>query len=229
MKNAIVLCSGGLDSVVAAYSIKNKYDKLKFLFFDYGQRALKEEEFCSKEIAKKLKADFVKIELKWLGEISTALLNKEVSFPETTDKDLEDGKKDIENWYVPGRNSIFIINATAFAEAESIKNKEKYDIIVGFENEGAGHFKDTTESFVKKINELSKEATEGFQVIAPLIKLDKTEVVKLGKKLKVPFELTYSCYIGSNEKLSHCGKCLNCKLRQKGFYWAGVEDNSLYQ
>src|SRR3989344_627455 len=130
MKNAIVLCSGGLDSVVAAYSIKNKYDKLKFLFFDYGQRALKEEEFCSKEIAKKLKADFVKIELKWLGEISTALLNKEVSFHETTDKDLEDGKKDIENWYVPGRNSIFIINATAFAEAESIKNKEKYDIIV---------------------------------------------------------------------------------------------------
>ena len=229
MKNAIILCSGGLDSVVTAYYVKDKYSKLKFLFFDYGQRSLKEEEYCSREIAKKLNVEFIKIELKWLGEISTAMLNKDVKIKETTDKDLEDGKKDIVNWYVPCRNSIFLINAIAFADSEFLKKKERYDVVVGFENEGEGHFKDTTESFVKKVNELSEEATEGFEVIAPLIKKDKTEVVKLGKELKVPFELTYSCYVGSKDKLTHCGKCLNCKLRQKGFYWAGVEDRSKYE
>jgi len=53
----------------------------------------------------------------------------------------------------------------------------------------------------------------------------------LGEELKVPFELTYSCYVGNSFNggiPKHCGKCLNCMLRKKGFYWAGVEDNSLY-
>ena len=99
MKNAIVLCSGGVDSVVSAYFVKEKYDKLKFLFFDYGQKALKEEEYCSRKIAEKLGASFVKVELSWLGKISTAMLNKEGSFKETTEKDLEDGSKEILNWW----------------------------------------------------------------------------------------------------------------------------------
>lgn len=223
MKNAIILCSGGLDSVVAAYFVKDKYKKLKFLFFDYGQRALREEEKFVKEIAKKLNADFEKVELPWLGKISTAMLNKPGKIKETSERDLETNRR-IENWYVPCRNTIFLSNALAFAESEFLKNKENWDIIVGFENEGEGHFKDTTEDFVKKFNELSKEATEGFEIIAPLIKLDKPEVIKIGNKLKVPFELTYSCYIENG----HCGKCLNCMLRKKGFYWAGVEDPTKY-
>ena len=225
MKNAMVLCSGGLDSVVVAYSIKNKYRKLKLLFFDYGQRALKEEEKCVREISKKLNSDFEKIKLPWLGKISTAMLNREGEFRETTEKDF--GKKeDLLTWWVPCRNSIFLINALAFAESEFLKNKERYDIIIGLKNEGEAHFKDTTERFIKKINNLVKDATNDgdYEIIAPLIKLDKPEVIKLGEKLKIPFELTYSCYIENG----HCGKCLNCMLRKKGFYWAGVKDPTKY-
>ena len=225
MKNAMVLCSGGLDSVVVAYSIKNKYRKLKLLFFDYGQRALKEEEKCVREISKKLNSDFEKIKLPWLGKISTAMLNREGEFRETTEKDL--GKKeDLLTWWVPCRNSIFLINALAFAESEFLKNKERYDIIIGLKNEGEVHFKDTTERFIKKINNLVKDATNDgdYEIIAPLIKLDKPEVIKIGEKLKIPFELTYSCYIENG----HCGKCLNCMLRKKGFYWAGVKDPTKY-
>ena len=225
MKNAMVLCSGGLDSVVVAYSIKNKYRKLKLLFFDYGQRALKEEEKCVREISKKLNSNFEKVKLPWLGDISTAMLNRECEFRETTEKDL--GKKeDLLTWWVPCRNSIFLINALAFAESEFLKNKERYDIIIGLKNEGEAHFKDTTERFIKKINNLVKDATNDgdYEIIAPLIKLDKPEVIKLGEKLKIPFELTYSCYIENG----HCGKCLNCMLRKKGFYWAGVKDPTKY-
>ena len=231
MRNAIILCSGGLDSVTTAYYIKDKYEKLKFLFFDYNQRAVKEEEFCCREICKKLNGEFIKIELKWLGNISMAMLNKNVEIKETSEKDLEDSSKDLLNWWVPCRNSVFLINALAFAESEFLKNKERYDVIIGLKDEGNEHFKDTTEKFVSKVNELAEEGTNdgGYEVIAPLIKMDKTEVVKLGVKLKVPFELTYSCYIESDSKLIHCGKCLNCMLRKKGFYWAGVEDPSLYK
>ena len=221
----MVLCSGGLDSVVVAYSIKNKYRKLKLLFFDYGQRALKEEEKCVREISKKLNSDFEKVKLPWLGDISTAMLNKGGEFKSTIEKDLEK-KEDLLTWWVPCRNSIFLINALAFAESEFLKNKERYDIIIGLKNEGEVHFKDTTERFIKKINNLVKDATNDgdYEIIAPLIKLDKPEVIKLGEKLKIPFELTYSCYIENG----HCGKCLNCMLRKKGFYWAGVKDPTKY-
>jgi 7-cyano-7-deazaguanine synthase len=228
MKNVIILCSGGLDSVVATYSVKDQYEKLKFLFFDYGQRTEKQEEYFCRKIAEKLDGEFVKVELRWLGEISQAAINKNIEIKETTEQNLENNKR-LENWWVPCRNSIFLINALAFAESEFLKNKERYDVVIGLKNEGAVHFKDTTQKFLDKIQELSEEATNdgGFKVLAPLIELDKPEVVKLGEKLGVPFELTYSCYIGS-EELKHCGKCLNCMLRKKGFYWSGIEDPSSY-
>ncbi len=230
MRNAIILCSGGLDSAVAAYKVKKEYNKLKFLFFDYGQRAVKEEEFCSKKICEKLKAEFVKVDLKWLGEISGAALNNPGRYKGTTEKDLENAKSEIINWWVPCRNSVFLINALAFAESEFLKNKERYDIIIGLKNEGREHMKDTTPEFLKRINELAEEGTYhgGYKILAPLIELDKTEVIKLGKKLNVPFELTYSCYVESKNKLKHCGKCLNCMLRKKSFYWSGVKDPTSY-
>ena len=234
MKNAIVLCSGGLDSVVAAYAVRKKYANLIFLFFDYGQRALKEEERCVKKVARLLNARFLKLNLKWLGDLSNTPINKIKKFKRTTDKDLEKGDKDVLNWWVPCRNSVFLINAIAFAESFYLNDKDKYDVIIGLKNEGRVFMKDTTEKFVNKFNELIKEATfHGFyKVIAPLIKLDKTEVIALGKKLNVPFEFTFSCYVGSGFKGKipiHCGRCLNCVLRKKGFYWSGVRDDSLYK
>lgn len=234
MKNAIVLCSGGLDSVVAAYFIRKKYRKLIFLFFDYGQRALKEEEYCVRKIAKLLKAMFLKLNLRWLGDLSNTPINKQVKFKRTTDKDLEKGDKDVLKWWIPCRNSVFLINALALVESKYLKSKEKYDVIIGLKHEGRVFMNDTTEKFVKKFNELVKEATiHGFyRIMVPIIKLDKTEVVELGSRLKVPFEFTYSCYIGSgfNGKIPlHCGRCLNCVLRKKGFYWSGIKDSSLYK
>ena len=221
MKNAIIAISGGLDSTVTAYYVKNRlnYDKLRFLFFDYNQRAVKEEETAVKKIAKELNAEFKKINLEWLGEISTAVLNKNKNIPETTEKDLEDEKKDLSPWWVPCRNSVFLINALAYAESEFIKTKEKYDIFIGLINEGRVHMKDTTKEFIESTNNLQKHATDkgDFKIIAPLIDKDKAEITSLGKELNVPFELTYSCYIENGP----CGKCLNCMLRKKAFYWSG--------
>ncbi len=230
MKNALIVISGGLDSTVTAYYVKNRlnYDILKFLFFDYNQRALKEEETAVKKIADELNADFKKITLPWLGELSTAVINKNKKIPKITEKDLEDENKDLTPWWVPCRNSIFLISALAYAESEFIKNKEIYDIFIGLINEGRVHMKDTTKEFIESINNLQKHATNNgnFKILAPLIDKDKTEIIKLGKELNIPFELTYSCYI---EGKNHCGKCLNCMLRKKAFYWAGISDPTRYQ
>jgi len=238
MGSAIVLVSGGLDSVTTAYYVKKKlkYEKLLFLFFDYEQRTLKEEEYCGRETAKLLKADFKKIDLKWLGGISTAMLNTDEEMPDIDEKELgniEKGKEEILNYWVPCRNAVFLIAALAHAESCVLGKKEKPDIFIGLKCEGRIPMKDTTPSFVAAMQKLAEEATHDgeYKVIAPLIDKDKDEIVKLGKELGVPFGLTYSCYSGGKFKGKvpiHCGRCENCVQRKKGFYWAGVEDVSLY-
>ena len=236
MSNAIVVTSGGLDSVTAAYYVKRNYEKISLLFFDYGQRCLGEELFCMKAIAKKLNVSFKVIDIRWLNDISTSMINSNKTVQETTMKDLEDikrEKKDVLNWYVPCRNALFLISALAHAESLFIKTKERYDIIIGIKKEGQITFKDSTPSFVNAINNLAEECTHhgGYKVIAPLIDFDKDEIVSLAQKLKVPLEFTYSCYTGSDFKNGlpvHCGYCSNCRQRQAAFYWANVKDPSIY-
>ncbi len=226
MKKAIVLCSGGIDSVTASHYVKKKlnYSKIIILFFNYGQKSLNKERGCSQFCAKELDANFKEIELNWLGEISTSLINCEGKVNEV--KDLRDTKKESEKFYVPCRNTIFLTYALALAESLFIKNKEKFDIFVGFKCEGKESYPDTTKEFVKEINSLSRLSCNGkFKIIAPLINKDKEDIVKLGEKLGVYFKDTHSCYISDK----HCGTCLACMLRKAGFYWANVKDVTDYE
>jgi len=229
MKNAIILCSGGIDSVTTAYYIKKRlnYNNLIFLFFDYGQKSITEEEKCSKVCAKKIKAKFRKIKLHELRGISTSLINKQGSIEKVERKNLKDTKKESKKWYVPYRNAIFLAYAIAVAESIYIKEKKKCDIFVGFKKEGRGGYPDTSQSFLNSIENLSKYSEAGnYSVRAPLMNKDKSDLVVLGKKLGVDFRNTFSCYIG---KSNHCGYCLSCRLRQEGFYWANIKDPTLYE
>ena len=229
MKNAIVLCSGGIDSVTTAHYVKKKlnYANLIVLFFDYGQRSIASEKKFSRQCSKKLNAKFVEIQLKWLNEISTSLINKKRKVKKISRNDLKNTEKESEKYYVPCRNAIFLVHALALVESIFIKEKKKYDIFVGFKNEGKESYPDTTEEFVKKINDLSQiSCQKNFKIIAPLIKIDKEDIICLGEKLGVDFKKTTSCYIGEKE---HCGFCLACRLRQEGFYWANVKDPTKYK
>ena len=100
MKNAIILCSGGLDSVTVAHYARKKlhYGKVIILFFNYGQRTIKQERLASKICAKKIRAKFIEIELKWLGEISTSLINQNKKAHKIKRKGLRDTKKESINW-----------------------------------------------------------------------------------------------------------------------------------
>ncbi len=238
VKNAIVVCSGGLDSGIVSYYVKKKInpESLLLLFFDYGQRTLKEEKYCVEVISKSLGAELKVIDMKWLGDISAALLNSNEETPVTTVEDLGDVEKEKEArklWWVPCRNSLFLLSALAHAESIFLNTGERPVIYSGIKKEGKVPMKDTTPIFLKKINELGQEATYHgkYKIEAPLMEMDKDAVVKLGSELGVPFENTYSCFTGCgfrDEIPVHCGTCSNCKLRQTGFYWSDVKDTSVY-
>ncbi len=230
MKNAIILCSGGIDSVTTAYYVKNKlkYDNIIILFFDYEQRTSMEERKCSKKCAENLNAEFMEIKLKELGKISTSLINKKTKVKKLERKELKDSKKESDKYYVPCRNSVFLVYALAIAESLFIKNQKKYDIFVGFKCEGKESYPDTTLEYVKEMNKLSRISCNSIKIFAPLIKKDKEDIILLGNELDVDFKQTYSCYAGAENK-KHCGVCLSCRLRQEGFYWANVKDPTKYE
>jgi len=233
-KNAIILCSGGLDSSVTAYYVRKKlgYKSLIILFFNYLQRTLKQERKAAEKLAKKPGAEFKEIKVPELASISTSLINKKTKARKIKRKELKDTKKESLNYYVPCRNIVFLVYALALAESLQIKtkNKEIFDIFTGFKSEGQEAYPDTTPEFVKEMNKLKNTATElKGKIIAPLINKDKDEIILLGKKLGVKLEDTYSCYIGTKNKQEHCGTCLSCRLRQEAFYWANVEDKTKYK
>ncbi len=227
MKNAIILCSGGIDSVTASYYVKKKlkYNKIIILFFDYNQKSLIKERECSRNCSKELGAIFNEIKLDWLGRISTSLINKKGNIKKLERRDLRDTKKESEKFYVPCRNTVFLVYALALAESLFIKEKKNYDIFIGFKDEGKESFPDATKEFVNEMDKLSRISTKGFRIYAPLIEKDKEDIILLGKKLRIDFRKTHSCYVSNKA----CGKCLACMLRKEGFYWSNLTDPTKYK
>jgi len=224
MKKAIILCSGGLDSVTTAYHVKKEldYDELFILFFNYAQKGLEMERESSKKCASDLNGEFMEINLEWLGKISDSLINKEGEIKRLVKDDLKNTQEYAKVWYVPNRNSIFLNCAIALADSLG-----GGDLFVGFKSEGGENYPDTTPGFIEEINKISERVSSNkIKIIAPLIEKDKEDIVKMGKELEIDCRDTFSCDIG---KGIHCGYCLSCKLRQQGFYWADIKDPTKYQ
>lgn len=226
MKSAIVVCSGGLDSVTAAHYVRKEGYGVRVLFFNYGQRNYFMEKKCAENCSSDLGAEFIEIDLRYLGEISSSMLNSSKEHKKLTRGNLKDSREESDKWYVPSRNLVFLSNALSIAESLVIKGGGVSEIFVGFKNEGDDPFPDATREFVDLLNNVSQTSTKGqFKIIAPLIEKDKEDIVLLGRDLGVDFSKTWSCYVGGDK---HCGTCLACRLRQEGFKWAGVEDPTDY-
>ncbi len=243
MRNAICMISGGVDSVTTAYYVKKVLQppKMELIFCNYGQRTAEYEEFCIRKVAEMLGVRMKKIDLRWLGEISTSLLTKkDAPIPETKPEDLwvpEKARQRILRWWDPCRNAILLLVGLAHAESYYISTGERYDVYIGIRRETPVPMKDNTPEFLEEMNRLAEQATHhgGYRIIAPLIKHDKDAVVREGERLGVPWKYTYSCYAGAGwrevqgERLPvHCGVCSNCRRRYLAFKQAGVVDPSVY-
>lgn len=151
------------------------------LTFDYGQKAAAKEVLASEKICEFYKIKHQVIKLDWLA----ALLNEDV--------------------WVPNRNGLFLNIAGCFAEGKNFSH-----IIFGANKQEAIDFIDNSAEFVNRINAGFEFSTKSKPiVVAPLLDLDKSSIIKLGLEKKAPLELVYSCY-GDNQK--NCGECPSCRL-----------------
>lgn len=210
-KKAVVLLSGGLDSTTTLYVARHQGYNVTALIFDYGQRHQKEIQHA-KRIAQHGGCSYkiVKISLPWKG---SALLDKKIAVP--THRMLRAGEKKIPLTYVPSRNIIFLSLAASFAEAIGAKN-----IFIGANAIDYSGYPDCRPKFVRAFQNVlahgTKAGAEGkhIKIHAPLIHKTKAEIISLGRKLKVPYHLTWSCYQGTKKP---CGVCDSCVLRKRGF------------
>jgi len=218
VKRAVVLLSGGLDSATTLFWAKDKGYSCYGLSFDYGQRH-KREINSARALAKRAKCNWrlVRFKLPWGG---SALLDKRISIPKHNL--VKEISKIIPSTYVPGRNTIFLSLALSYAETMGAET-----IFIGANALDFSGYPDCRPGYYKIFNRLTKLATKAggqgkkIKIITPLIKKTKAEIIKIGNKLKVPFELTWSCYEG---KAKPCGYCDSCLLRANGFKEAKLND-----
>lgn len=211
---AIVLVSGGLDSCVTAAVANQKYE-LAFLHANYGQRTEKRELKAFEKIAGfyKVKERLV-CELPWLKQIGgSSLTDESIKIPEGKLK-----RKDIPSTYVPFRNTILLSVATSWAETIDADF-----IFIGAVAQDSPNYPDTQPKFFKIFNNLVETGskTSDIKIIAPLNKLQKHEIIKLGIKLGAPLELTWSCYKNIN---APCNSCDACIRRKNAFSLAAIHD-----
>ena len=221
-KKAIILLSGGLDSLTTLAIAQQQGFKCYALHVIYGQRHASET-----HAAKKI-ADFhqvesfrqINIDMSWLK--SSALTNHSLTIPEQR----TDG---IPVTYVPARNTIMMSLAVAWAETV-----EANDIFLGVNAVDYSGYPDCRPEYIKAyetmVNLGIKSAVEGepFHIHTPLIQLSKEDIILKGLMLGVDYSMSVSCYQADADGRA-CGKCDSCDLRQKGFEKAGVKDPTLYR
>ncbi|BDZ69610.1 7-cyano-7-deazaguanine synthase QueC [Methanobacterium petrolearium] len=223
-KKAISVLSGGLDSTVATSLLVKDYD-IHAVTFDYGQRSVKMEIRSSMAICEELGMEHTVIKLPWLTQLGGSALTSKDEIPKLEADQLDDKEvcdETARKVWVPGRNVVFTAIALSFAEAEDAEK-----IIVGWDLEEAATFPDNSKEFLDAFNNvLEIGSLDDVQIEAPLIRMHKENIVKLGDKIGAPMQLSYSCYMGGEE---HCGWCESCMRRKRAFKSANVEDKTQYR
>jgi 7-cyano-7-deazaguanine synthase len=219
MKKSIVLFSGGLDSTTAIYWALERYEKVFALTFDYGQRNRIELDMAVK-VAQKLSVPqkILRVDLRQIG--GSSLTDTKLSLPQY--EKMEESEEGLPSTYVPFRNGIFLALAAAWAEVIGIK-----EIVCGFNFIDSPNYPDTRKQFVQAMQEAINLGTkaslspEKIKIIAPFLKMKKSDIIKEGLSLNVDYSFAISCYCG--EEIP-CQKCSSCVLRQKAWEEVGLQD-----
>lgn len=212
---AIALVSGGMDSCVSA-ALAAQDHELALLHVSYGQRTEKRELRAFNEIARHYGAERTLVaDIGYLGAIGGSSLTD--SAIEVERADLK--RSGIPTSYVPFRNTHFLAIAVSWAE---VIGAEK--IFIGAAEPDSSGYPDCREAYYEAFNRLIRAGTKPethIEVVAPLIKMKKSGIIRRGVELGAPLHLTWSCYKNSDVP---CGECDSCALRAKGFKEAGLVD-----
>lgn len=208
---ALVMLSGGLDSATCLYWAKEKFADVSAITFNYFGRLVQEKRAAAKLAKGAGVTELIKVDLSFVKEAS----------------DFYNGrlkKQDSEAlWssYVPARNLMFYSIAAHHAEYLGARW-----IVGGHNLHDAMYFKDASRGYIGRLNALFKEGCllsdrRAYQVLLPLARMNRKQIVRLAIKLKTPVEQTWSCHM---EGKAHCGRCYACKQRLKAFGSLGLKD-----
>ena len=219
-KSAVVLLSGGLDSMVCAGLAREAGFSVVALTIDYNQRHRLELE-AAKAIASKLADRHIVLPLD-LGAFGGSALTSDIEVPK---HGIGPG---IPVTYVPARNTIFLSLALGLAEAGGAR-----DIFIGVNSLDYSGYPDCRPEFIAEFERLANLATKAghegelFAIHAPLLDLTKAEIAREAERLGLDAALSHSCY-DPLPNGAHCGRCDACRLRAKGFVEAGLKDPTVY-
>ena len=218
---AVVIVSGGMDSVTLAYLLNSEGYDLHLLSVDYGQRHRKEISYA-KRCAERLETAFDIADLSQVGRLlSGSALTDDVEVPH--------GHYAAENMavtVVPNRNAIMLSIAYGVAVARNAS-------LVACAVHAGDHYvyPDCRPQFVEAFDAMQRQAVEGFgdpglRLHTPFVHKTKAEIVEIGTSLGVPYEDTWSCYEGGE---IHCGLCGTCNERKEAFQLTNAPDPTKYR
>jgi 7-cyano-7-deazaguanine synthase len=207
--------SGGLDSTVALASLIAG-GGVSCVNFSYGAKHNEKERWAAIDICLLYQATLTQINID-LSMFKSSLLRGGEEVPEGhyTDESMR-------STVVPFRNAIMLSYAVGLAESW------EYDAVsIGVHGGDHAIYPDCRATFFEGFVQAAAYGTHrNIKVLTPLLRLNKTEIVRLGARLKAPLEMTWSCYKGG---VRHCGKCGTCVERREAFKLAGVKDHTLYE
>ena len=219
---AVVIASGGVDSSALLYKTVNENYETYALTFIYGQKHKREIE-SAKKICEGIKVHHKIIDLSVLKDVlsGSALTDSGVEIPEVPE--TAEYYETLRATIVPNRNSIFLSIAIGYA----VSIKANY-IFFGAHHSDRGVYPDCRQEFVEAFEYAERLANDSTHLVisAPFVRMNKSEIVKLGAELGVPYKETWSCYKGGR---IHCGVCSSCRERKRAFQEAGVVDPTEYE
>lgn len=217
---AVVLLSGGLDSMVCAGIAREQGYSLLALTVEYGQRHRIEIE-AARAIAEQLAERHVILKFD-LTQFGGSALTDDIAVPK------EGVGPGIPVTYVPARNTILLSLALGWAEAAGAR-----DLFIGVNALDYSGYPDCRPEFIAAFQSLANRATKAgvegdrFTIHAPLQHRTKAEIAREANRLGLDASLSHSCYDPAADG-AHCGRCDACRLRAKGFAEAGLPDPTRY-
>lgn len=217
--SALVLFSSGLDSTVNLFWTIQNVKKVEAVTFLYGQRAQKSELRQAQKICRIYDIKHHVIHLPFISQFGgSSLTDKSKSIPtrkQVSMDDLKVSQKTAKSVWVPNRNGIFMNVAAGLAESRGLDM-----IIPGFNAEEAATFPDNSEAYLSKVEEaLGYSTANQVKARCVTVKMNKTQIVKLGMKLNVPFELMWPCYFSEKK---WCRQCESCQRSLRALHAAGL-------
>jgi len=214
---ALVLLSGGMDSVTALYHAAAEHGVTDALSFDYGSKHNHRELPFAKLHAEKLGVRHTVIPLGFIGEYFASDLLQ-------SGGDIPDGhyeEESMKRTVVPFRNGILLSVAAGFAESRGAEA-----LVIAAHAGDHAIYPDCREPFMRALSDAIRLGTyAGVQVLRPFIEMTKSQIASRGAALGVDFSQTWSCYKGD---AIHCGTCGTCVERREAFHLAGLADPTEY-